>query len=353
MKTDQLRCDIFCAVIDNLGDAGVCWRLARQLAVEHGWRVRLWIDAPAPLDLLAPERDDVPVEIRKWEGDFAGVAPGQVVVEAFACELPPAYLAAMAALPRPPVWLNLEYLSAEDWVAGCHGLPSPHPRLPLIKHFFFPGFAPGTGGLLRERDFTVPPAPSFAETLTVSLFCYENPALPDLLACWRDSAEDIVCRVAAGLPQAQVAAWLGTDFAAGNRAERGRLALVALPFVPQRDYDAVLAGCQLNFVRGEDSLVRAQWAERPFVWQAYPQTEDSHHAKLDALLDLYCAGRAEFAPLRDFWRAWNSDGDVAAAWPVFRAALPAIATAAPTWSARIAAHGDLATNLANFCTARL
>ncbi len=353
MKTDQLRCDIFCAVIDNLGDAGVCWRLARQLALEHGWQVRLWIDDPAPLGLLAPDRADVPVELCHWAGDFAGVVPAQVVVEAFACELPPDYLAAMALLPKPPVWLNLEYLSAEDWVADCHGLPSPHPRLPLTKHFFFPGFTPSTGGLLRERDFTVPPAPRFEEALTVSLFCYANPALPDLLACWRDGGEEIVCRIAAGLPQTQIAAWLGADFAPGSRVRRGRLTLEALPFVPQSDYDAILAGCQLNFVRGEDSLVRAQWAERPFVWQAYPQTEDSHHAKLAALLDLYCAGRPEFAPLRTFWQAWNMGGDVAAAWPDLRAALPAIAAAAPAWAARIAAHGDLATNLAKFCTSRL
>jgi uncharacterized repeat protein (TIGR03837 family) len=351
MKADQPRCDIFCAVIDNLGDAGVCWRLARQLALEHGWRVRLWIDDPAPLDLLAPERVEGPVEVCRWEGDFDKVAPAQIVVEAFACELPPAYLEAMTRLPRPPVWLNLEYLSAEDWVPGCHGLPSP--RAGLQKFFFFPGFVPGTGGLLRERALTVPPAPTFQEPLTVSLFCYQNPALPELLACWRDGDEEIVCRVAAGLPQTQVAAWLDEDFAPGNRVRRGRLTLEALPFVPQRDYDAVLSDCQLNFVRGEDSLVRAQWAERPFVWQAYPQTGDSHHAKLDALLDLYCADHRDFAPLRAFWRAWNAHGDVAAAWPAFRAALPAIAAAAPAWTARIAAHGDLATNLANFCAPRL
>lgn len=353
MKTDQIRCDIFCAVIDNLGDAGVCWRLARQLAVEHGWRVRLWIDDPAPLDLLAPERTAMPVEVRKWKGDFAAIAPAEVVIEAFACELPPAYLAAMAALPRPPVWLNLEYLSAEDWVAGCHGLPSPHARLPLTKHFFFPGFGPGTGGLLRERDFTVPPAPSFSAPLTISLFCYANPALPRLLDCWRAGESEIVCKVAAGLPQTQVAAWLGASFAPGATVRRGRLELQALPFVPQAGYDALLAGCQLNFVRGEDSLLRAQWAERPFVWQAYPQTEDSHHAKLAALLDLYCGGPSDCGPLRAFWQAWNSDGDVASAWPPLQAALPAIAARAPAWAARIAAHGDLATNLVKFCAARL
>ncbi len=39
-----ITCDIFCAVVDNYGDIGVCWRLARQLAHEHGMTVRLWVD---------------------------------------------------------------------------------------------------------------------------------------------------------------------------------------------------------------------------------------------------------------------------------------------------------------------
>ncbi len=181
MPSDQaLSCDIFCTVIDNLGDAGVCWRLARQLATEYDWQVRLWIDDPAPIALLAPDHAAVPVTVHPWAGDFGGVTPAQIVIEAFACELPPRYVEAMAALPRPPVWLNLEYLSAEDWVAGCHGLPSPHPRLPLVKHFFFPGFVAGTGGLLREKNLAVPPAPTFPGQLEISLFCYDNPALPDL-----------------------------------------------------------------------------------------------------------------------------------------------------------------------------
>ena len=61
-----------------------------------------------------------------------------------------AYVAAMADCARPPVWVVLEYLSAEPWIDASHGLPSPHPRLPLTRWFWFPGFTPGSGGLLRE-----------------------------------------------------------------------------------------------------------------------------------------------------------------------------------------------------------
>ena len=341
-----ISCDIFCAVIDNLGDAGVCWRLARQLATEFGWRVRLWIDDPATLDALAPGQ--AVVEVHKWVGNFAAVAPADVVIEAFACTLPPVYVAAMRARSRPPVWLNLEYLSAEDWVAGCHGLPSP--QAGLNKHFFFPGFVPGTGGLLREKNFAVPPAPTFSTfsgPLEISLFCYDNPQLPALLAAWRDGDRPIRCQVCDGLPRRQVEDWLGAQLP----TVRGQLSLAAVPFLPQTGYDALLARCHLNFVRGEDSFVRAQWAERPFVWQAYPQLEDAHLAKLEAFLNLYTEDAATMA----FFRAWNGAGPVdwTAHWSSFAALQPTLAVHAHDWMRRISAHGDLATNLVKFCTARL
>jgi uncharacterized repeat protein (TIGR03837 family) len=357
-----VSCDLFCAVVDNLGDAGVCWRLARQLAVEHGWSMRLWIDDMQPLGLLRPGMDPAlaqqvvdGVEIRRWSSPFPAVTPAQVVIEAFACELPPAYVTAMAGLQRPPVWINLEYLSAEDWVGGCHTLDSPQPHLPLIKHFFFPGFTAGTGGLIRERSLAVPPAPTFQSPLTISLFCYDNPALPCLLDAWVAGTKPLVCRVAEGLPRRQVEAWLGEPFAAGAEARRGSLMLRALHFVAQPEYDPVLAGCDLNFVRGEDSFVRAQWAERPFAWQIYPQADDIHHGKLEAFLKLYCAGLEEPASsgVSNFWRSWNGTGDVASTWPAFHAVLPALATHAHEWAAQLRALGDLAGNLAEFCEKRI
>jgi len=357
-----VSCDLFCAVVDNLGDAGVCWRLARQLATEHGWAVRLWIDDTAPLALLRPgidpeqEQQTVDgVEIRRWSATFPATTPAQVVIEAFACELPPAYMTAMAGQLRAPVWLNLEYLSAEDWVAGCHGLASPHPRRPLTKYFFFPGFTAGTGGLIREQSLAVPPAPTFSETLSISLFCYDNPALPCLLDAWAAGAEPLECVVAEGLPRRQVEAWLGAPFAAGSQTTHGSLTLRAQPFVPQPNYDAVLGRCDLNFVRGEDSFVRAQWAERPFAWHIYPQAEDAHHDKLEAFLKLYAQGLdgPAVSAVTNFWRAWNGRGDAGAAWPAFRAALPALAAHAPAWAARLRALGDLAGNLARFCETRI
>lgn len=357
-----VSCDLFCAVVDNLGDAAVCWRLARQLAAEHGWMVRLWIDDREPLALLRPGLDPrLPsqvvdgVEVRHWSVPFPDAVPSDVVIEAFACELPVSFVEAMARRIRPPVWLNLEYLSAEGWVAGCHGLSSPHPHLPLVKHFFFPGFVPGTGGLIRERGLIPVPRPGADSALVVSLFCYDNPVLPRLLDIWARAEEPLYCRVAEGAPRLQVECWLNAPFPVGAEVTRGRLRLEAMPFLPQTEYDGVLAGCNLNFVRGEDSFVRAQWANLPFVWQIYPQAHGSHQAKLEAFLGLYGQALPESArdALIGFWRAWNGIGDPGGAWPAFRSALPALKAHGAPWAGAIGRQGDLAENLVKFSVQRI
>ncbi|RYY80235.1 MAG: DUF2331 family protein [Comamonadaceae bacterium] len=114
--------DIFCRVIDNHGDAGVCWRLAAELAA-RGHAVRLWIDDPAPLAFMAPHGQPG-VEVIHWTEAAPDLVPGEVVVEAFGCDPPDAFVARMKAAPALS-WINLEYLSAEPWVERNHGLPSP------------------------------------------------------------------------------------------------------------------------------------------------------------------------------------------------------------------------------------
>ena len=103
------RWDIFCKVVDNYGDIGVCWRLARQLAHEHGLAVRLWVNELAKAQQLIEgletslERQAMDgVEICHWAEPFADEMVADVVIEAFGCELPQNYLAAMAVFPLIP-----------------------------------------------------------------------------------------------------------------------------------------------------------------------------------------------------------------------------------------------------------
>ncbi|MDQ7988488.1 MAG: elongation factor P maturation arginine rhamnosyltransferase EarP [Candidatus Dactylopiibacterium sp.] len=370
------RCDIFCRVIDNFGDIGVCWRLARQLAATPGLAVRLWCDDLASFAPLAPALDPARatqtlagVTICRWDGAADSAAPADLVIEAFACDPPAPYVEAMAARAVKPVWINLEYLSAEDWVEGSHGLPSPHPRLPLVKHFFFPGFTARSGGLLREtglveahaafqRDAAAQAAQWSAlglapppGALKISLFAYENPAVEGLLDAWADSPRAVFCAVPAGRIRAGVDAWLARRGEVADVARVGALTLARLPFLPQADYDRLLAACDLNFVRGEDSFVRAQWVARPFVWHIYPQAEAAHLPKLAAFLARYGTGldTSARAALEDFWHAWEAGRDAGARWPAFAAALPALRAHARAWTADQAARPDLAAKLLIFC----
>lgn len=365
------RWDIFCVVVDNFGDIGVCWRLARQLAAEHGCLVRLWVDELAAFSRLCPEiAIELPiqvcsgVEVRVWRPEFPEVEPADVVIEAFACELPASYVEAMARRQVPPCWINLEYLSAESWVAGCHGLPSPHPKLPLTKVFMIPGFDERSAGLLREQHLldqhnhfspadwwpSVGGAPATGQ-LSISLFAYENTAAGALLDAWSMGESSVLCLVPESRILDSVAAALGRAMVPGDTCARGGLELRVLPFVRQEAYDDLLAACDINFVRGEDSLVRAIWAGKPFVWHIYKQEDDAHLVKLDAFLDRYCTGLPAPAAkaIRHFWHGWNQGIVDSAAWRAFVAILPELGEHTLRWRDQLAKQIDQASFLAEFC----
>ena len=372
--------DIFCTVVDNYGDIGVCWRLARQLAAEHGLRVRLWVDDLASLRKICPgivpgleSQHSHGVEVKRWREPFPEVDPADVVVEAFACNPPANYVAAMVARQPKPAWINLEFLSAENWVRGCHGLPSPHPSLPLVKHFFFPGFVAGTGGLLAEqglararerfqrsgaeqarfwRDLGLP-APRAGE-LQVSLFCYPHGGIAALLRAWAAGGTPVRCLVPEGTATAALSAFFGAEsLAPGAILRKAGVEVRIFPFLDQDQYDRLLWACDLNLVRGEDSFVRGQWAARPLLWQIYPQQEDAHWPKLQAFLGLYCAGLPPpiAAAVTRLWQAWNQ-GDasgVESAWPGLWEHRLALQAHARRWAGQLAGTGNLANNLAQFC----
>ena len=380
----SLRWDVFCRIVDNFGDAGVCWRLARQLTREHGIAVTLWIDDVASLARFVPglaeNRNDQAsngIRVRRLTTHVAEPFDlPDVVIEGFGCGLPEPYVAAMANASRPPVWVVLEYLSAEPWIDASHALPSRHPRLPLTRWFWFPGFTKKTGGVLREADLLdtrdafrgdsaardaiwratgYSPAP---EALKVSLFCYANPALPALLEAWAEGDEAIACIVPEGVARSELDFWTGGAVPhPGAPLTRGRLTLAVVPFVDQDAFDRRLWACDLNFVRGEDSFMRAQWAGQPYVWHIYPQEEDAHLTKMDAFLTRLEGSVPDGVRLgqRTFWYAWNAGDPIttADAWPGYRAAMPAVTVLARAWARALARQPDLAGGLVKFCESRL
>jgi uncharacterized repeat protein (TIGR03837 family) len=327
--------DIFCRVIDNFGDVGVCWRLCADLAA-RGHSVRLWVDDARALQWMAPgacEGQWPGIRVLPWEqsGDSATLQARPLAdcwIEAFGCDIPEPFVAHFAnALAQraaqqgattrqphaPPVWLNLEYLSAEPYVERCHALPSPvlhGPARGWSKTFFYPGFTQKAGGLLREASVTgawkSPDADErsafFAHCgvpwrgeRVLSLFCYEPPLLGALLEELAASADPVRLLVTPGRASAAVQALLGDQRRSGN------MHVHYLPALPQTDFDQLLRCCDLNFVRGEDSVLRALWAGQPFVWHIYPQHDLAHAAKLEAFMEILQLGQ----PVRTLHRAWN------------------------------------------------
>ena len=367
--------DVFCSVVDNYGDIGVTWRLARQLVAEHQQGVRLWVDDLRAFVPLCPEADvnaarqwQQGVEVCQWPEQWQPTDVADVVVEAFACKLPEGYLQAMKARATPALWINLEYLSAEDWVSGCHGLPSMRPD-GLKRMFFFPGFDTGTGGLLREADvlqrrraFEQDPQArqAFLQGLgvfpasnarLVSLFAYENTGLASWLDAMAAGSVPTHLLVPQGRIMGDLLRWLGVDqLALGAVEQRGALTVQTLPFVRQEDYDHLLWSCDFNAVRGEDSFVRAQWAGRPLLWHIYEQEEDAHWVKLNAFLALYVKDLSPAAAqaFTGMWHAWNSGGDMAQSWNLLLEHWPEITAHAERWCLEQSLQADLAQALVLF-----
>ena len=295
-------------VVDNYGDAGVCWRLARQLAAEHALDVTLWHRRPRA----------------RWRGSRRAIdrrataARQQCGRRDACCRLGGAALPAGSSArrrrhrglrlrpsrrlrrgdgamrPPPPAWFVLEYLCAEAWVERPHGLPSPHPRLPLPRRFWFPGFTPRhrraaararASSRRAMRSGATPPRsgrcggapacrrPRTGRTPRVAVLLSEPRRCPRFstpgpTATRRSPAS---CRKASR-PGA-LDAWTGGNVPhPGDRVPARRADAARDPVRRAgRLRPAALALPTVNFVRGEDSFVRAQWAARPFAWHVYPQ----------------------------------------------------------------------------------
>ena len=279
-----LTWDIYCHVVDNYGDVGVCWRLARNL-VERGQAVRLFIDDASALAWMAAsadKRNDL-LQIHAWDQQ---VGPcGDVVIEAFGAQLPEQALKALGDAKdtqRKVCWLNLEYLSAQASSKANHGLDSPvaqGPAAGMPKQFFYPGFVRGTGGILRDKAATAmaSESPDLAwPPKRMALFAYDSPTL-DLLI-HQATKMGMTIQVAAGRTTEHV-----QQLADQHAIDVDNIELV--PHCTQQQFDAWLNHQDFLVVRGEDSLTRAILSGKPFLWHIYPQEDGAHRIKLNAFLD--------------------------------------------------------------------
>ncbi len=403
---------IFCRVVDNYGDIGVCWRLAKQLTQHHQHhqhqhqhhqnhqhQVTLWVDDLSSFHHICHQVDAAlsiqridNINIAKWpspQTTFSADDIPDVVIEAFACELPSHYRAAMqqkwrqhSATHQAFVWINLEYLSAESWVEDCHLAPSPVEG--MRKTFFFPGFTAKTGGILFDSGIT-----SLASSLntpatkqrTIEHICRASAvAIPPFrdrqitLFAYADAAFESLINTLINDHQTPTQLWLlgGTldlrlerclnEHIPGPQQSivRGALTITRLPFLNQEDYDCLLALADFNCVRGEESFVRAQMVGKPMLWHIYPQDENTHHHKLNAFLAQYCAGcdSTLSETLKQLHYDWNSIANKPEEastlgqnpWPNALKLMTQWQQHATIWQQKLLNNGDLTTKLVKYCS---
>ena len=384
-----MYCAIFCNIIDNFGDIGVCWRLARQLAAEYQLNVNLFVDDLSSFSILAPqlqpELDIQPLDqitVHHWHPDVYFDQPYDLIIEGFGCRLEDQLIDQMqqqASTGQPPLWINLEYMSAEPWVMDCHGMVSIHPATGLKQTFWFPSVSEQSGGLIREqcslseRDQFQQDSEQQAEfwhslglssamqfPRKISLFSYENNAIVDLLTALAEGSIATLLLVPQSKSIPNIELWLQSHLQLhktlqiGDQISYQNLTIAVLPFLSHLQYDQLLWACDLNFIRGEDSCVRAQWAGKPFIWHIYPQDENAHLIKLQAWMDqvkqqVKTDYLADFASWQTAMQAWNGNAPSSPKlWQQLLTDLSEWTNLMSDWRGFLAGQPDLASRLMNW-----
>jgi uncharacterized repeat protein (TIGR03837 family) len=368
-----LHADIFCAVVDNFGDAGIAFNLARHLHDDHHWSVRLIIDHPETLRAINPSYNPA-LKTQTIDGvhvvhDTGTIMPDgavDMVIECLAGRAPHDFLATCAEQTPPPVIFAYEYLSAEKWVEEFHEKPSPHPDARLRRYFFYPGFNAHTGGLLAPANYTtrrneflndaaaqtqfwqslnVPPPTIHEQRIT--LFTYEQPHIDSWLQHLADQPHPTTLLVPVGRVLPDIARFFGAPqpLVAGDHLTSGNLTARILPFMGRADFDKLLWISDINIVRGEDSLTAAVLSAKPLIWNIYPQENDAHLVKLAAFFNQFWPENPDYLALM---QAWNAPHDRVTPWQNMRANLQNWRQKAKNFADAASHHGTAAKKLVDF-----
>ena len=293
MKIDSI--DIFCQVIDNYGDVGVAYRLAREFKrVYPNKKLRFVINQTEELNLIRKSED---IEIILYKDISKIENSADLIIESFGCEIPKKYMD--KALKNSKLIINLEYFSAEKWVDDFH-LQESFLGGNLKKYFFIPGLSEKSGGILLDNEFLERKKKVEANKeyylekfgikekydLMGSIFSYEK-NFDSLIEELKKLGKKIILLVLSEKTQKNFIKY----FDNGNNYDK--IKFVKLPFFTYDKYEELLALCDFNLVRGEDSFVRALLLGKPFLWHIYPQDENTHIEKLESFLEKYCSNNKE------------------------------------------------------------
>ncbi|WP_339010511.1 elongation factor P maturation arginine rhamnosyltransferase EarP [Fusobacterium animalis] len=293
MEIDSI--DIFCQVIDNYGDVGVAYRLAREFKrVYPNKKLRFVINQIEELNLIRKSEN---IEVILYKDISKIENSADLIIESFGCEIPKEYMD--KALKKSKLIINLEYFSAEKWVDDFH-LQESFLGGNLKKYFFIPGLSEKSGGILLDNEFLERKKKVEANKeyylekfeikekydLIGSVFSYEK-NFDSLIEELKKLNKKVILLILSEKTQKNFIKY----FDNGNNYDK--IKFVKLPFFTYDKYEELLALCDFNLVRGEDSFVRALLLGKPFLWHIYPQDENTHIKKLESFLEKYCSNNKE------------------------------------------------------------
>lgn len=300
--------DVFCDVIDNFGDAGVCLRLCRDFSKKN-FEVRLFCNNVNILNKITNSEDNSNrfLSLLSWSDSISSYTPSEVVIQAFSVRLPEELIKKIKT--KKSTVVNLEYLTAETFAEDCHKLPSYSDG--IESYFFFPGFTKKTGGVVIEDSFLKKIKNKKTEdSRSITLFSYENNKVETVVNSL--SKKNLILNIFEGKGLNNFNNLFKLNLKTGDQVKIKELTVNVLPMVSQDEYDSYLIDSYINLVRGEDSIVRAMLTGNPFLWHIYPQEEDAHKVKIDALFDRMsevCTNKNDVEKLRKITLSYNGFSD--------------------------------------------
>lgn len=291
---------VLCKVVDNFGDVGVVWRLCRELLKKDSTlKINLIIDDLKAFSCIWSE-----VEVGKEFQIVCGInvydwnnydycyseflqndgEKLQIILECFQCGRPEwmEKILFEDKLQRTVQIIMIDYLTAEKYAEDFHCLQSLTRSAKVQKVNFMPGFTEKTGGLIIGDEWKN--LPERKVDGSVLIFTYERNWKP----------------LVRGILESQVAVRNGVKVAQGRGMQSfvdawneenaqsviHNAKLEVLNYLSQNEWDKMMRNCSVLFIRGEESMSRACLSGIPFVWHAYPQSDEYQLVKVNALLEI-------------------------------------------------------------------
>lgn len=353
---------VLCKVVDNYGDVGVVWRLCKNLiTLRKDLSIHLVIDdlisfnkICSQVDCNKPFQSVYGINIYDWKDnslcyDNFIINDGEklnIILECFQCGRPDwmEKILFEVKLARTVQIIMIDYLTAEKYAEDFHCLDSLTRSSKVRKVNFMPGFTEKTGGLIIDdkwRDLR-----NWNSEGDILVFTYEKNWTPLVKAIQESLLKSHKVLLAQGRGRASFE----------ENALENNLNIDVLPFVNQEKWDEIMQSCSVLIIRGEESMSRACLSGIPFVWQAYPQSDEYQLVKVNALLDRMEKHfkSEDFELVKNVWLALNQpENEVTVEnmynnWKKFLDAVPELVYGFKDFALDLRKNGDLCYNLMTF-----